>query len=434
YWAWDPVENGSLIPWLIGTAFVHTLMAWQYSGMLKKSSIALAIAGFAMCNFATFLTRSGIFSSLHAFSQSPIGWLFLGLMLVICVGGTILILRHRHALGTDRRVKNFWTRESLIVVSTITLVTLAAVTLAGTLSVALSDAIVGRRIIVGPPFYNHVLIPVALVLLATMAAAPLFRWSAEPSPKQKRAFKYSAAVASVSLMVVWFFGVRHPLGWVIGWLASFSIATHSACLALELWQRNDRQPWTALGTTLRLNRKLYAGFLIHIGFISIAVGLTGSSLGTRREELVMKQGQIVQWAGRTIQFRQLIERDLGDKYVVEAELIVSRGEADAYRLLPAQHLHRLQDQWTTEVDIHSTWRGDFYTILHYGEGDDEVRLTLVENPLMRWIWFGALVIVAATTLRLFPSRQFQNQPRIATQLIQRSGIRGKRRALETVGT
>jgi cytochrome c-type biogenesis protein CcmF len=432
YWAWDPVENGSLIPWLIGSAFIHALMAWQYCGMLKKTSVALAIASFGMCNFATFLTRSGIFSSLHAFSQSPIGWLFLGLMLALGVGGAVLIVRHRQRLVADKRLTSIWTREAFIIISMVTLLLLAAVTVVGTLSVALSEAIIGRRIMVGPEFYNNALMPIGLVLLATMAAAPLLRWGAPPLARQKRALLVSAVAALIPVLVVWLSGVRHPLALAVAWLAACSVATHVASPVLESWQRNADRPWRGLLSTLVESRRLYASFVIHLGFVCIVVGVTGSSLGSRRHELVMKQGEVVTWAGRSIRFQRLIERELPDKFIVEAELEISRDGEKPLRLLPARHLHRLQDQWTTEVAICSTWGGDFYTILHNGEGRDEVRLTLVENPLMRWMWFGGWVIAASAGIRLWPSRRRvdeRRQPPAA--LRQRNGAGKKRRELAT---
>lgn len=405
YWAWDPVENGSLIPWLIGSAFIHTLMAWQFRGLLKKTSIALAIAAFGMCNFATFLTRSGIFSSLHAFSQSPIGWLFLGLMLALGVGAVVLIVRHRQGLAAENSLTSVWAREAFVVISIVALLLLAAVTVAGTLSVALSEAIVGRRIIVGPEFYNYVLMPIGLVLLSTMAAAPLLRWGGSPVAGQQQAIGGSAVAASVMAVVVALNGIRHPLALAVAWLAAFAVAALAASLALESRRCNAARPWQGLLGTLVTGRRLYAGFMIHLGFVCIAVGVTGSSLGSRRHELVMKQGEVVEWAGRSIRFQRLIERELPDKLIVEAELEISRQGEQSFLLLPAQHLHRLQDQWTTEVAIRSTWGGDLYTILHNGETRGAVRLTLVENPLMRWMWFGGWVIAAGTAVRLWPSRR-----------------------------
>lgn len=410
YWAWDPVENGSLIPWLIGSAFIHTLMTWQYCGILKKTSVALAIAVFGMCNFATFLTRSGIFSSLHAFSQSPIGWLFLGLMLALGASAAVLIVRHRQSLAADNPLTSIWTRESFIVISIVSLMLLALMTVAGTLSVALSEAIIGRRIMVGPVFYNNVLMPIGLVLLATLAVAPLLRWRAPPSTRQKHALLVAAIVSLFPVVIAWLSGVRHPLALAVAWLAAYSVSALVAALILESGQRNAKRAWRGLFSTLVAHRRLYASFMIHLGFVSIAVGVTGSSLGSQRQEFVIKRGEAVEWAGRTIRFQRLIERELPDKFIVAAELEITRDGEQPFYLRPAQHLHRLQNQWTTEVSIHSTWGGDLYTILHNGEDDNAIRLTVVENPLMRWMWLGGWVIVIGAGIRLWPARRRPDQP------------------------
>jgi cytochrome c-type biogenesis protein CcmF len=169
--------------------------------------------------------------------------------------------------------------------------------------------------------------------------------------------------------------------------------------------------------------------VIHLGFVSIAVGIAGSSLGSQREERVMRPGDVADWAGRSIRYQRLIERELPDKFVVEAELEISCAGETPFRLFPAQHLHRLQDQWTTEVAIHSTWVSDFYTILHHGEGGDAVRLTFVENPLMRWMWLGGCVIAAGTAIRLWPSRRrpARHRPPPAAVQLERPSTRHRRR-------
>jgi cytochrome c-type biogenesis protein CcmF len=249
------------------------------------------------------------------------------------------------------------------------------------------------------------------VLLATLAVAPLLRWGVAPTAAQKRALLVAAAAASMIAAMAWIFGVRHSLGLAVGWLAALAVTALLAALVLESRQRNADRPWRGLLNTLVVSRRLYASFVIHMGFVCIAVGVTGSSLGTQRHELVMKQGEVAQWAGNSIRFQRLIERELPDKFIVEAELEISHDGQKPFRLLPAQHLHRLQNQWTTEVAIRSTWQGDLYIILHNGEGHDAIRLTLVENPLMRWMWFGGLVIIIGAIVRLWPSRRKADQNR-----------------------
>jgi cytochrome c-type biogenesis protein CcmF len=188
YWAWDPVENGSLLPWLTGTAFIHGLMAWQHRQILKKTAIVLAIVTFGLCNFATFLTRSGVFSSLHAFSQSPIGWLFLVMMFAVALVAFVLLGRRWEALKPERTICSLLSREACLVAGSLALLLLTVVVLCGTLSSALSSLVAGKTILVGPPFYNNVLIPTGLLMLSTMSVAPVLNWGSAPSGRQKRWF------------------------------------------------------------------------------------------------------------------------------------------------------------------------------------------------------------------------------------------------------
>ncbi len=403
YWGWDPVENGSLIPWLTGTALIHSLMVWRYRGGLKRTALALAFVTFGLCNFATFLTRSGIFSSLHAFSQSPIGWMFLVLMFVLVVAGTGLIVLRRQSLVSKRRLRSLWARESLVVMSAVLLLLLTTVIVAGTLALPLSTYLLGWSAVVGPEFYNAVLVPIGLLLLATTAAVPLLRWGGPPTPVQKKMLLLSAGAGLVAVAVAFVFGVRHPVSLLVAMMSAVTVVSFAAALLIEAQRRSSASYTTGLVRALLNNRRQYCGYLIHLGFVCVAIGVTGSALATRRHEAVMKEGETLDWAGRRIRYARLIQRELPDKLVAEAELEISTGGGQAYKLLPARHLHLLQEQWTTEVAIHSTWGSDFYTILNSGEGGGVVSLTFVENPMMRWLWFGGCVISAGALVSLWPA-------------------------------
>jgi cytochrome c-type biogenesis protein CcmF len=429
YWGWDPVENGSLIPWLTGTACLHGLMVWQFRGIMKKATMTLAMATFALCNFATFLTRSGIFSSLHAFSQSPIGWLFLGLMGTIAVGGTVLIVRRRPALVGERKFTTLWSREAQILVAAVALVLLAVVTLAGTVSAAMSDFVWGRKVVVGPAFYNNVLVPVGLVLLSTVALAPLLRWGRRPNEAQMRTVRAAAFFACAIVVAAWIAGVRHPIALAVVGLGSLTAATLAGALLLDSRRIYPEKPWIGLFQALAARRRQYTGFVIHLGFVCLALGVMGSSLGSRRQEVVMKPGETIEWAGRSIHFSGLNQSEQADKFVAEAELSVSTNGSAPILLRPAQHLYKLQDLWTTEVAINSTWQGDFYTILHNGEAGDAVRLTLVENLLMRWIWFGGIVMGAGALAALWPARRLGGIEKPARAVPIVSGRSARQRAL-----
>jgi cytochrome c-type biogenesis protein CcmF len=408
YWGWDPVENGSLLPWLTGTAFIHGLMSWRSRGCLKKTTVALAVVTFGLCNFATFLTRSGIFSSVHAFSESPIGWLFLGFMAILLLGGSVLLVTNRRALAPERSARSILARETLILVSAYLLVSFAAVVMGGTLVGPISQLLAGRTIVVDPSFYNAALIPVGLSLLAIMAAVPVLRWSDPPSSAQRRVLTISVAAGLLVSLGGYAAGLRHGVAIIIVGLVAACVVALLGAAILEFPRRatsiRSSDFWLALPSFCRR----YAGYGVHLGIIVLAVGVTGSSVGTRRTEVEMAEGDVVHWAGREVRYVQLIRRKTPDKLVAEAVVEVSRNGNRARILRPARHWHLLQKEWTTEISIDSTWSGDFYTILNSIQHDGKIALTLIENPMMRWLWTGGAIAACCAAIAVLPAGRRRN--------------------------
>jgi cytochrome c-type biogenesis protein CcmF len=404
YWAWDPVENGSLMPWLTGTALIHGLMTWR-QGALKKTTLFLAIATFGLCNFATFLTRSGIFSSLHAFSQSPIGWMFLVWIAAFAAGGAMLILRRRKQLAAEKPLAALGSREALVLLGILALVLLTTVTLLGTLAGAISGLFSATRIMVGPAFYNNVLIPTGLVLLAVVATVPLIRWGAGPTRDRVRLLAVAAIMGLLVALSALLCGVRSPIGLAVAGLAATLLASTFLAIAADGQVGQARRPWQGLLAAVAWHRRSYAGFLIHLGFGCMAIGIAGSALGSRETDLSMTRGQTVAWEGRTIRYADLLQRDLRQKVVVAAQLEVNEPAGTGYTLQPAQILYRPQNQWGSKVAIHSTFGGDLYVIMHGGSEAKKIHLTLIDHPLIRWLWLGGWIGLAGVVLAMWPQRQ-----------------------------
>jgi cytochrome c-type biogenesis protein CcmF len=410
YWSWDPVENGSLIPWLTGTVLIHSLMVWRYCDGLKKCALALAIGTFGLCNFATFLTRSGIFSSLHAFSQSPIGWMFLVLMGLLLAAGAGLITWRRRTLASTMVLRSVWARETQVLAAGVALLLLTAIVLVGTILVPTSTYLFGTKSVVGAEFYNAVLAPIGLLLLTATVAAPLLRWKGPPSSSQRILLGVTFTVGVITAIVGLACGVRRPEALAVTMLAGAAPVALIAALLLDAHHLGANHFVTGIIRTLRSKRRTYAGFLIHLGFVAVALGVTGSSLASQRQDSIMREGDRVNWSGREIHYVRLVRNELSDKLVVAAELEIKEQGGRSFQLTPARHFHLLQEQWTTEVDINSSWAGDFYTILNNGEGGTAVSLTFVENPLMRWLWLGGYISGIGAVVTLWPSRP---KPQIA---------------------
>jgi cytochrome c-type biogenesis protein CcmF len=413
YWGWDPVENGSLLPWLTGTAYIHTMLAWRHGGCLKKTAFALAIITFCLCNFATFLTRSGIFSSVHAFSESPIGWMFLVLMIALLLSGAALIVLRQAALKSVRLSHSLFARENLVLASVFLLLLLTVVVLVGTLVAPLSKMLTGRMIQVGPDFYNKVLPPIALAILAMTAAVPLLQWGASPRPKERLLLVLSVVVSLTFTAATIARGIRDPIIVSVVSLGALTATTLVAVFFLDAIQCNARYRWQGFVSALRNNRRKYAAYTVHIGIASVAIGIAGSSVGADRREVELSEGDTIRWADRQIHYVRLAQSHLPDKLVAEAVLEVSHHGDEPVILRPARHLHLLQNEWTTEVAIQSSWSGDFYTVLHAGLGDGRVSMTLVHNPMIRWIWAGGILVTVSAVVAALPA-SFRRRVRTTT--------------------
>ncbi len=403
YWSWDPVENGSLIPWLTTTAMIHAAMVYRQRGALKRTTVLLAAATFAACNFAAFLTRSGIFSSLHAFSQSPIGWMFLLLIVALAAGMVVLVVRSRVTLAAENPISGLFTMEGIATASVFALILLAAAVFLGTVSLPISQVFFPHKVLLGAGFYNGVLIPTGLLLLMAMAASPLLRWGALPEAKQAKALVLAASAGVMAAGLAWLSGLRHPLVVAVIGLASMAAIALVATWFLEARGHGSTTLWSELLGALRNRRRTYSGYVMHLALACLAVGVAGSSLSTQDYEATLSKGETIHWAGKNIRFVRIRQERLPEKLVVQAELEITADGAAPYTLRPAQEYYFLQNQWNTEVAIHSAWSGDFYTILHSGEGQDRILLTLVDNPMMRWMWLAGWIVLLGAVPWLWPA-------------------------------
>ncbi len=408
YWGWDPVENSSLLPWLTGTALIHCGLAWQYRGIIKKGHAFVGRGHLHVLQFCRVSNAEReFFGSLHEFSQSPIGWLFLLLMAVpTCVAAVIIPMR-RKLLSADSRISSIWTREAFALISIAALLCLTVIVFLGTLAVPLSGIILPRRFVLGTEFYNHALIPLGLIIIAATAIAPALRWGSVPKAGERKMLFIAIALSTAMAILAVLLGLRGPLLVAVAWTAALAAVVFAGRIFLDYKTENASKTRIRAFKILGTHRRRYAGFVIHLGFICIAVGVSASSLATQRLEATMQRGESVDWAGRSIRFVEIHERHLPDRVEVAARLEVTDGSQRSVTLLPAQHLYLLQNQWAAKVAIDSSWSGDFYVILHSGMGEERINVTFVDNPLMCWIWIGGSIIGLGALAALWPARVAQ---------------------------
>jgi len=401
YWAWDPVENASLMPWLTGTAFLHSVMIQEKKDMLKVWNVSLIILTFVLSIFGTFLTRSGVVSSVHAFAQSTLGYYFLVFLALVIAFSFFLIVKRWDLLKSKNELDSFLSRESIFLLNNLVFLGLAFTVLWGTLFPIISEAVKGTRVTVGPPFFNQVNVPIGLLLLLLTGIGPLIPWRKASWQHLKRSFTYPILGALVGGTVLFFLGVRHAKA-----LLAFTIALFVAGTILFEYTRGTlaRREMTGEGylkaffTLISKNRRRYGGYIIHLGIVLIFVGVAGSSAFQVEREIALKPGESAIIGDYTIKYQGTSFKSDPNKTVASANLAVYRRGEKLSGLVPEKHRYLQGDQMvTTEVAIYSTMKEDLYTVLGAVEDDNTAVFKFVINPMVLWIWIGGFLFMTLGT-------------------------------------
>ena len=406
YWGWDPVENASLMPWLASTAFLHSIMIQERRAMLKVWNVVLAILTHGLCIFGTFMTRSGLVSSVHAFAQSNIGPFFATFLVLTLVVSFALLWWRLPALQPERRLESLLSRETAFLLNNWILLGMLFAVLWGTLFPVLSETFTGEQITVGSPFFNRVTIPLGLVLLVLTGAGPLFAWRRTSRDSLRRNFTGPLAGTAVAVVALALAGVRSPYALASLGLCAFVVWT----VALEFVrgvtarQRTSQESKiVALGRLLTKNRRRYGGYVVHLGMILLFVGFTGKAF-TVEEEFVLGSGEWAEFENYRVRYETLAHSEDANKTVTAAA--VSLFDADGFlaTLLPARHAYHSFDQGTTEVAIHARWYEDIYLILVGWEGDgSSAKFQVYVNPLVNGVWLGGVVLALGGFWCLWPT-------------------------------
>ncbi|HYL75326.1 MAG TPA: heme lyase CcmF/NrfE family subunit [Bryobacteraceae bacterium] len=408
YWAWDPVENASLLPWITATAFLHSVMMQEKKGMMKVWNMVLISATFFLCIFGTFLTRSGVVSSVHAFAQSPIGKYFV-IFLAIGLAATIfLILDRLGYLRSEARLESVVSRESSFMFNNLILLASCFAVLWGTLFPVISEAVTGEKISVDAPFFNRINIPIGLGLLLLTGIGPLIAWRRSSVESLRRAF-FWPTVAGLAVMVgLAFFGVlEHPYALVSFGLCMFVTTTIFA----EFWKGASAiRAKTGIGMIPAMvelthrNTRRYGGYLVHMGIVFMFIGYTGAAFNQDVTKEVSPGGSF-QLGHYTLRIADRQEGDNSNytwqKLIVEA----SRGSTPLGTLEPERRLYKSSQQPTSEVAIRRRLNEDLY-LNFAGVSNDNQRAVIQAYifPLVTWIWIGFWVLAMGTLVCLIPSK------------------------------
>jgi len=406
YWGWDPVENSSLMPWLSGTAFLHSIMIQERKGMLKVWNMALAILTYALCIFGTFMTRSGIISSVHAFAQSNIGPFFATFLVLLLVFSFGLLLSRRQDLKAENRLESFASRETAFLLNNWILIGMLFAVLWGTVFPLLSETFTGEQITVGPPFFNQVNVPIGLVLLFLTGAGPLFAWRRTSTASLRKNFTAPAVLTLGAAALLAVLGVRDIYALVSFTLCIFVVGT----ILIEFHQgtrARQRSTGESYGRALyRLsskNRRRYGGYLVHLALVLLFVGFTGKAFTTEKE-FVLAYGESAQAEGYTFTYEALAHSEDANKVVDAAALSLHQGDKFLCTLLPERHFYKSFEQGTTEVSIYSTLKEDLYLILvGYTQGGKSAKFQVYINPLVNWVWAGSVLLMLGSLWAMWPT-------------------------------
>jgi cytochrome c-type biogenesis protein CcmF len=404
YWAWDPVENASFMPWLTGTAFLHSVMIQQRRGMLKVWNMVLIIVTFVLTIFGTFLTRSGILSSVHSFGESTLGPLFFAFMGITLLISFFLLLDRLPQLRSENELDSFLSRESSFLLNNLILLGAAFATFWGTIFPLISEAVRGVKIAVGPPFFNQVNGPIFIMLILLMGICPLIGWRRASRGNLVRNFLYPLIIGAVSAILLFWLGLRQGFALLGFSLSIFVLAT----ILLELFRGSVARHRTAkenylvaLANLIRLNKPRYGGYIIHIGIILMVIGIIGSQFYTQSKEATLSKGESMSIGTYTLTFEAFSSFPTASKTVNAATLSVTNGDEPVGQLVPQKNQHQGWPESHTEVAIRTTLKEDLYVILATFTPDTATFKVLI-NPLVVWIWIGGGVLVLGTVVAFWP--------------------------------
>src|SRR5216684_84874 len=412
YWGWDPVENASLMPWLTGTAFLHSVMMQEKRGMLKMWNMWLIFATFWLAILGTFLTRSGIISSVHAFAQSSIGDWFKWFLLITLVTFAFFFFKNKSHLRSEHKLESLISRESSFLFNNLLLLLACFTVLWGTWFPLISEYVQGNKVTVGPPFYNKVAIPVALLLLLLTAVGPLLAWRKTSFESLKRNFLWPAlgALATGATLIV--LGVR-PWKEVSYFYALMTIML-SVLVALTViseFVRGGRvisghtgqNLFASMAQLVHRNTRRYGGYIVHFGVIVIMIGFAGAAFNQDKEQ-EMAYGDKMALGGYTLVCRSYTQ-EYKPNYASEWAIIdVFKGGRQIDTLYPERRFYNASQQTSTIVANRSTFKEDLYLVyegLNQDTGRPIIKVHL--NPLVMWIWVGVWIMIFGTVIALIPN-------------------------------
>ena len=423
YWGWDPVENASLLPWITATAFLHSVMMQEKKGMMKVWNMVLVSATFFLCIFGTFLTRSGVVNSVHAFSQGPIGMYFVVFLSIGIAATVTLIVSRLDFLKSEAQMESVLSRESSFLFNNLVLLASCFAILWGTLFPVISEKFTGEKISVDAPFFNRINIPIAMFLLLLTGVGPLIAWRKSSFDSLRRSFLWPTVVGLVVDAILLVAGVRSFYALVSFGLCAFvlvSVGMEFVKGANAIASKDKSNFISSVIELTHRNTRRYGGYLVHVGVVIMFIGFTGKAFDERTTVEISKGDTITlgKYALHLVDVQQgQNENYRWQKIVVDA----SKNGEHVATLEPEKRLYLAKKEPASEVAIRRRPNEDLY-INFAGLSDDGEKVVMEAYvfPLVSWIWMGYWVTLFGTIVCLIPSKSRLVYPR--TEVV---GIAGK---------
>ncbi|HSM36647.1 MAG TPA: heme lyase CcmF/NrfE family subunit [Longimicrobiales bacterium] len=418
YWAWDPVENASFLPWLTATAFLHSAMVEERRGLLRVWNLSLIVATFLLTIFGTFLTRSGIVASVHAFAEGEIGYWFLSFIALCLVFSLALVLGRSRALRSEGRMGAVASRETVFLLNNLLLTVFTFTVLLGTVYPLVAEAMRGVKVSVGAPFFNRMTLPLIAALLFLLGVGPALPWRATTREELRTRFVAPGLAAAAAIAIAAAFGTRNLYAY-----AAFAFAGWAAASNLgEFWRgararmrAKGEGAWVALGRLVRSNGRRYGGYIAHLGVLAMAVGIAASSAFRTEVERTLRPGETLEIEGYRLRFDGVAARDEPRRFVVWADMALLDADGEVADVLqPSLNFYRTSDQPITTPAVRERPHEDLYLVLMAFDRDGaNVTIQALVEPLVVWIWIGGGIVGAGALVSLLAGPRSRRPGRLS---------------------
>ena len=417
YWGWDPVEIAAFMPWLTGTAFLHSVMIQEKRGLLKHWNMILIILTYGLVIFGTFLTRSGVLSSVHAFANSPIGPFFMGFVSLTLIASIALLIKRWPELKSETEMKSMLSREALFLLNNLLFMGILVVCFWGVISPLASELFTGTKITVGPPYYERATGPLFAGLLFLMAVAPLSAWGHSTVQTLGRAIWKSAALATlvtVALIFTYTKNIYALIGFFAIALVLFATTHEFFRGAVARMNAQKENFFVAVGRLMGRNRRRYGGYIIHISMALMAIGILGIEIFQQETQGTIAAGESLELGEYRVEYRELASWDEFNAGVNYTRSVVDIYENGVFigKLYPRIDYYYDSQQNMTIPGQHATLRDDLYILLVDWQpvSSEGATFKIYVNPLVNWLWIGSLTFLFGLIFAAWPDRDPADEP------------------------